>query len=63
LPSDPRGFAETVLLNYHLERLRERAPAPAAAELAEWFVSDVLAEAGDPLELLYVRLNIGATAA
>jgi trans-aconitate 2-methyltransferase len=62
-PCDPRGFTETVLLNYHLERLRARAPAPVAAALADWFVADVLAAAGDPLELAYVRLNIDATAA
>jgi trans-aconitate 2-methyltransferase len=63
VPSDARGFAESVLLNYHLERLRERAPVAIAAELANWFVADVVAVAGDPLELLYVRLNIDATAA
>jgi trans-aconitate 2-methyltransferase len=62
LPSDARGFAETVLLNYHVDRLRERAPGPIAAELADWFVADVLAAAGDPLELDYVRLNIEAAA-
>jgi trans-aconitate 2-methyltransferase len=63
IPRDPRGFTESVLLNYHLQRLRERAPAPVAAELADWFVGDVLAAAGDPLELEYVRLNMDAVAA
>jgi trans-aconitate 2-methyltransferase len=61
-PDDARGFAETVLLNYHLEHLRRAAPAADADGLARAFVDDVLAAAGEPLELQYVRLNIDARA-
>ncbi len=61
-PADPRGFAETVLLNYHLGHMRASAPAERAEELTGAFVDDVLANAGDPLELQYVRLNIQARA-
>ncbi len=63
LPSDARGFAQTVLLNYHLDHLRKTAPPSVAEQLASAFTDEVLAEAGDPLELHYVRLNIEATAA
>jgi trans-aconitate 2-methyltransferase len=63
IPSDARAFAGSVLLNYHLERLRERLSAEEARELGGAFVEDVLAHAGEPLELRYVRLNIEATAA
>jgi trans-aconitate 2-methyltransferase len=61
-PNDARGFSETVLLNYHLERLRTVAPPDRADDLARAFVDDVLAEAGEPLALQYVRLNIQAIA-
>jgi trans-aconitate 2-methyltransferase len=63
LPADARGFAQTVLLNYHLDHLRKTAPPSAAAQLAADFTDEVLAQAGDPLELHYVRLNIEATTA
>lgn len=63
VPDDARGFTESVLLNYHLDRLRALAPADRAEELARSFVNDVLAIAGDPLELGYVRLNIDARGA
>jgi trans-aconitate 2-methyltransferase len=63
VPEDARAFAETVLLNYHLERLRSEAPTEAADELSRAFVDEVLAAAGEPLELDYVRLNIDARAA
>jgi trans-aconitate 2-methyltransferase len=61
-PTDARGFTESVLLNYHLERLREKAPAERAEELGGAFTDDVLAAVGEPLVLEYVRLNIEATA-
>jgi trans-aconitate 2-methyltransferase len=63
VPADPHSFAATVLLNYHLDRLRSAAPAAQADELALGFVDDVLAVAGEPLEFDYVRLNIDARAA
>jgi trans-aconitate 2-methyltransferase len=63
IPADARGFAESVLLNYHLERLHRLAPASKARDLSDAFVAEVIAEAGDPLELEYVRLNIEASAA
>ncbi len=63
VPQDPRGFAETVLLNYHLEHLRATLPKDEVEALSSSFVDDVLAAAGDPLELQYVRLNIDARAA
>jgi trans-aconitate 2-methyltransferase len=63
VPEEARSFAETVVLNYHLERLRREAPPERAEELARGFVDEVLAAAGEPLELEYVRLNIDARAA
>jgi trans-aconitate 2-methyltransferase len=51
-PPEPHEFLRVVCLHPHLERL------PEAARQA--FVDDVLAEAGDPLVLDYVRLNIDA---
>jgi trans-aconitate 2-methyltransferase len=63
LPDDARAFTESVLLNYHLDRLRSEAPAGQIDDLAREFVDDVLALAGEPLELHYVRLNIDAQAA
>ncbi len=63
VPGDARAFAETVLLNYHLKALRASAPEGEADALASAYVDDVLAAAGDPLELHYVRLNIEARAA
>jgi hypothetical protein len=54
-PADPAGFARTVLLNYHVERL--------PPELVDPFVDDVLSACGEPLEVDYVRLNIDARAA
>jgi trans-aconitate 2-methyltransferase len=63
LPTDARGFAQTVLLNYHLDHLCKTAPPSTAEQLANEFTDEVLGEAGDPLELHYVRLNIEATAA
>lgn len=54
VPPDPRDFASTVCLGAHLERLPE--------ELREPFFEDILAAAGSPLRLDYVRLNIEATA-
>jgi trans-aconitate 2-methyltransferase len=63
IPRDGRSFAETVLLNYHLERLRTAVPADDRDALTRAFVDDVMAVAGEPLELQYVRLNIEARAA
>ncbi len=54
-PPEPAEFARTILLGAQLERLPE--------ELREPFVADVLAAAGEPLRLGYVRLNIEAVAA
>jgi trans-aconitate 2-methyltransferase len=51
-PDEPEAFVRTICLNPQLERL--------PAELHDAYVADVLAEAGDPLVLDYVRLNITA---
>jgi trans-aconitate 2-methyltransferase len=51
-PDEPEAFVRTICLNPQLEHL--------APELHDRFVTDVLAEAGDPLVLDYVRLNIDA---
>lgn len=51
-PDEPEAFLRTICLNPQLERL--------PTELHDGFVADVLAEAGDPLVLDYVRLNIDA---
>lgn len=53
-PAQPYEFASTVTLGPHLARLPE--------ELRRPFVEAVLDEAGKPLTLDYVRLNIEATA-
>jgi trans-aconitate 2-methyltransferase len=49
---DPPAYLSSVLCNYHLDRL--------PAELHEPFVADVARQAGDPLVVDYVRLNIDA---
>lgn len=54
-PSKPLEFITTVTLGPHLAQLPE--------ELRRPFAEAVLAEAGEPLTLDYVRLNIEATAA
>jgi trans-aconitate 2-methyltransferase len=51
-PDDPRSFTQTVCLVRHLDPLPE--------ELRDPFVDRVLARAGDPLVLEYVRLNMTA---
>jgi trans-aconitate 2-methyltransferase len=51
-PDEPEAFVRTICLNPQLDHL--------PAELHDAFVADVLAEAGDPLVLDYVRLNIDA---
>jgi trans-aconitate 2-methyltransferase len=53
-PEDPRAFVQTVCLVRHLDPLPE--------ELRGEFVDRVLARAGEPLVLEYVRLNMSATA-
>lgn len=53
-PEQPYEFTSTVTLGPHLARLPE--------ELRRPFVEAVLGEAGEPLTLDYVRLNIEATA-
>jgi trans-aconitate 2-methyltransferase len=53
-PADPRAFIQTVCLVRHLD------PLPEA--LRGEFVERVLARAGDPLVLEYVRLNMTARA-
>jgi trans-aconitate 2-methyltransferase len=51
-PGDPRAFLRIVCVGPHLERL--------PPELHDPYVDAVLREAGDPLMLDYVRLNISA---
>jgi trans-aconitate 2-methyltransferase len=50
--ADPRAFLRTVCLVRHLD--------PLPHDLRERFVERVLARAGDPLRLEYVRLNMTA---
>jgi trans-aconitate 2-methyltransferase len=52
---EPAAFTRTAVLGPHVDQLPE--------ELRDGFVADVLAEAGEPLRLGYVRLNIEAVAA
>jgi trans-aconitate 2-methyltransferase len=54
-PEDPRAFVQTVNLVRHLDRLPSQ-------ELKSAFVERVLEQAGEPLVLEYVRLNMTATA-
>jgi trans-aconitate 2-methyltransferase len=51
-PAEPRAFVETVCLVPHLDPLPEALRGP--------FIDRVLARAGEPLVLGYVRLNITA---
>ena len=51
-PPEPRNFVKTVCLRPHLERLPD--------DLRDQFVDRVLAEAGEPLVLDFVRLNMSA---
>jgi trans-aconitate 2-methyltransferase len=51
-PEDPRTFVQTVCLVRHLDPLPKDLRAP--------FIDRVLARAGDPLVLAYVRLNMSA---
>ncbi len=51
-PADPRSFVQTVCLVRHLD--------PLPDELRRPFVDRVLADAGEPLVLEYVRLNMTA---
>jgi trans-aconitate 2-methyltransferase len=51
-PEDPRAFVQTVCLVRHLDPLPEGLRSP--------FVDRVLARAGSPLVLEYVRLNMTA---
>jgi trans-aconitate 2-methyltransferase len=53
-PDDAAGFASTVCLGSHLERLPEA--------LRDGYAADVLQAAGEPLVLDYIRLNIVARA-
>ena len=53
-PQDPRAYTHNVCLGAHREHLPEH--------LREQFTDDVLREAGQPLKLAYVRLNIDARA-
>lgn len=54
-PPEPAEFTRTIMLSGHIDRL--------PLELHDSFVADVLAAAGEPLRLDYVRLNIDAKAA
>ena len=51
-PDDPRAFVQTVCLVRHLDPLPE--------EIRPQFIDRVLEQAGDPLVLEYVRLNMTA---
>jgi trans-aconitate 2-methyltransferase len=51
-PPEPEEFVRAVCLHPHMERL--------PPELRDAYVRDVLAEAGEPLVLDYVRLNMDA---
>jgi trans-aconitate 2-methyltransferase len=51
-PDDPRAFVRSVCLVRHLD--------PLPDELRDPFIDRVLSQAGDPLVLEYVRLNITA---
>jgi trans-aconitate 2-methyltransferase len=51
-PDDPRAFVQTVCLVRHLDPLPEELRAP--------FIDRVLEQAGEPLVLEYVRLNMTA---
>jgi hypothetical protein len=51
-PDDPRAFVQTVCLVRHLD--------PLPQELRPVFIDRVLEQAGDPLVLEYVRLNMTA---
>jgi trans-aconitate 2-methyltransferase len=51
-PPEPAEFLRSVCLHPHMERL--------PAELRDAYISDVVAAAGEPLVLDYVRLNIDA---
>jgi trans-aconitate 2-methyltransferase len=51
-PAEPRAFVSTVCLVRHLD--------PLPAELRDPFIDRVLARAGEPLVLDYVRLNMTA---
>jgi trans-aconitate 2-methyltransferase len=51
-PDDPRAFVQTVCLVRHLDPLPEELRGP--------FIERVLEQAGDPLVLEYVRLNMTA---
>jgi trans-aconitate 2-methyltransferase len=51
-PDDPRAFVQTVCVVRHLDLLPDELRGP--------FVDRVLAEAGEPLVLDYVRLNMTA---
>ncbi len=53
-PADPRAFVQTVCLVRHLDPLPLAARGP--------FIDEVLARAGEPLVLDYVRLNMTARA-
>lgn len=55
VPPEPAEFTRTIMLSGHIDRL--------PPELRDRFVEDVLAAAGEPLTLDYVRLNIDAVAA
>ena len=51
-PPEPEQFLRTVCLHPHVERL--------PSELQDAFIADVMAAAGEPLVLDYVRLNLDA---
>lgn len=54
-PPEPAEFTRTIMLSGHIDRL--------PVELHDRFVADVIAAAGEPLTLDYVRLNIEAAVA
>jgi trans-aconitate 2-methyltransferase len=53
-PEDPRAFLATIVLGPHVQQLPE--------QLRERFIDEVIARAGKPVTVDYVRLNIDASA-
>lgn len=61
-PAQARGFLGSVCLNYHAAHLRSRLGPHEGERLAAALTDAVIAAAGEPLVIDYVRLNIEASA-